>query len=138
MTVKTPEAVGFLMKMNALAPLLRDYIQKTFEITDSEAGVLGLLYRLRFTGTRPPWRRPTRNNQQPFGPISKSLKKLLHGESQYPDILIEPVSIVIGVLNFDGRVATATWLETKPYTKEKVLKRAMIVRRVLGLSLHGS
>jgi len=54
MTVKTPEAVGFLRKMNAPAPFLRDYIQKTFEITDSEAGVQGLLYGLRFAGIRPP------------------------------------------------------------------------------------
>lgn len=52
-----------------------------------------------------------------------------------PVFSFEPVPIVIGVLNFDAYETTATWLETEPYTKEQVLKRAMIVRRVLGLIL---
>jgi len=52
-TVKTPEDVGFPTEMNWTAPLLRDYIQKTFEVTYSERGVLGLLYRLGFACTRP-------------------------------------------------------------------------------------
>jgi len=52
-TVKTPEDVGFPTEMNWTAPLLRDYIQKTFEVTYSERGARGLLYRLGFACTRP-------------------------------------------------------------------------------------
>ena len=51
--VKTPEDVGFPTEMNWRAPLLRDYIQKTFEVTYSERGARRLLYRLGFACTRP-------------------------------------------------------------------------------------
>lgn len=52
-----------------------------------------------------------------------------------PIFSFEALPVVIGVLNFDAYETTEAWLETEPYTKEQVLKRAMIVRRVLGLIL---
>lgn len=35
------------------SPLVRDYIKKTFDVTNTDRGTLGLLTRLNFRGTRP-------------------------------------------------------------------------------------
>lgn len=39
--------------MNWTSPLVRDYIKDTFEVTYSDRGTRGLLYRLGFSCTRP-------------------------------------------------------------------------------------
>ena len=52
-TFKTPQDVGFPANMNWTSPLVRDYIKDTFEVTYSDRGTRGLLYRLGFSCTRP-------------------------------------------------------------------------------------
>lgn len=50
---QTPKDVGFPIEMNWTAPLLRDWIKRTFDVSFSERGTRDLLYRLGFSYTKP-------------------------------------------------------------------------------------
>lgn len=50
---QTPKDVGFPVEMNWTAPLLRDWIERTFGVSFSERGTRDLLYRLGFSYTKP-------------------------------------------------------------------------------------
>lgn len=52
-----------------------------------------------------------------------------------PIFSIGPSPEIIGVLNFDATGSQQEWLEYAPDVKEQFFKRAMVVRRVLGLIL---
>ena len=49
----TPRDMGFPVQMNWTAPLVRDWIKQTFDISFSERGTRDLLYRLGFSYTKP-------------------------------------------------------------------------------------
>ena len=66
-TVTTPEAVRFPTDMHGTAPLLRDYIQKTFDVTYSERGARELLDRLGFACTRPTDTLAKADSEKPAG-----------------------------------------------------------------------
>ena len=50
---KTPKDVGFPVEMNWTAPLIRDWIKRTFDVSFSERGTRDLLYRLGLSYTKP-------------------------------------------------------------------------------------
>lgn len=50
---KTPKDVGFPVEMNWTAPLIRDWIKRTFNVSFSERGTRDLLYRLGLSYTKP-------------------------------------------------------------------------------------
>lgn len=50
---KTPADVGFPANMNWTAPLVRDWVQKHFQVEYSDRGARELLYRMGFSYTRP-------------------------------------------------------------------------------------
>jgi len=50
---QTPKDVGFPVEMNWTAPLLRNWIERTFGVSFSERGTRDLLYRLGLSYTKP-------------------------------------------------------------------------------------
>ena len=50
---QTPKEVGFPVEMNWTAPLIRDWIKRTFDVSFSERGTRDLLYRLGLSYTKP-------------------------------------------------------------------------------------
>ncbi|MNF88877.1 hypothetical protein D3C84_713800 [compost metagenome] len=50
---KTPEDVGFPAEMNWTAPLVRDWIERTFDVKYSDRGARKLLKQLGFSYTKP-------------------------------------------------------------------------------------
>ena len=93
--MKTPEAVGFPTEMHGTAPLLRDYIQKTFDVTYSERGARELLDRLGFACTRPTDTLAKADSEKPAGfrtEFEIVKKKLVDGEMDC--ILFEDESMI--------------------------------------------
>lgn len=50
---QTPKDVGFPAEMNWTAPLIRDWIERTFDVSFSERGTRDLLYRVGLSYTKP-------------------------------------------------------------------------------------
>ena len=50
---QTPKDIGFPVEMNWTAPLLRNWIERTFGVSFSERGTRDLLYRLGLSYTKP-------------------------------------------------------------------------------------
>lgn len=53
LTDKVPQKVGYSAERNSTSPLVQQYIQDTFAVRFSEGGTRRLLYRPRFSCTRP-------------------------------------------------------------------------------------
>ena len=49
----TPKDIGFPVEMNWTAPLIRQWIERTFEVSYSDRGTRALLYRLNLSYTKP-------------------------------------------------------------------------------------
>ena len=91
---QTPKDVGFPVEMNWTAPLIRDWIERTFDVSFSVRGTRDLLYRLGLSYTKPTYTLEKANplKQAAFLEVFEQVKKLING--QIDRILFEDESMI--------------------------------------------
>lgn len=91
---QTPKEVGFPVEMNWTAPLIRDWIKQTFDVSFSERGTRDLLYRFGLSYTKPTYtlEKADLEKQVAFLEAFEQVKKLLN--DQIDRILFEDESMI--------------------------------------------
>jgi len=103
-----PADVGFTATYNWTAKIVKEYIQKTFNVNYSISGVTTLLHRLGFSYTRPSYtlKKADPEKQEQFKKEFNDLKKKLI-DDEFARILFEDESMIR-----DYQAICRTWFLT--------------------------
>ncbi|WP_025682277.1 IS630 family transposase [Paenibacillus maysiensis] len=112
-TIQTPADQGFPAQMNWTSPLVRKWMEQTWDIRYSDRGTRDLLYRLKLSFTKPTYTlaKADPQKQEEFKEKFQELKKLLAGHIDR--ILFEDESMIR-----DYQALSRTWF---PKGQQKII-----------------